>query len=93
MRGNKTKAEYYIKQAIDKHFTEKKEKEYNEIKETKDNINENKKKMRRLISRMNKPVNPMLIEALIYYESGKELEAIKVLNQIFNNMPHMIHIL
>ena len=44
MRGNKTKAEYYIKQAIDKHFTEKKEKEYNEIKETKDNINEIKKK-------------------------------------------------
>ena len=84
MRGNKTKAEFYIKQAIDKHFTEKKEKEENETKEGKDNNEKenNKKKMRRLISIMNKPVNPMLIEALIYYESGKETEAIIVLNQI-----------
>ena len=85
MRGNKTKAEYYIKLAIDKHFMEKKEKDENEIKEIKDKENEkenNKKKMRRLISIMNKPVNPMLIEALLYYESGKETEAIIVLNQI-----------
>ena len=91
MRGNKTKAEFYIKQAIDKHFTEKKEKEENETKEGKDNNEKenNKKKMRRLISIMNKPVNPMLIEALIYYESGKETEAIIVLNQILQQYsPH-----
>ena len=40
MRGNKTKAEYYIKLAIDKHFMEKKEKDENEIKEIKDKENE-----------------------------------------------------
>ena len=126
MRGNKIKAESYIKLAIEKHFKviqeernipkenntqEEKEKEKEKIGEDKmeieeneknNNINEEKniekkdennenkkienkseiKKVHRLISVMNKPVNPMLIEAYYLYENGKEHEAIGTLNRI-----------
>ena len=40
------------------------------------------KKIHRLIMVMGKPVNPMLIQASYLYESGKEYEAISILNKI-----------
>jgi tetratricopeptide (TPR) repeat protein len=129
-RGNKVKAEYYIKLAIENHFKiiqeERKVTKENEQNEkdkdnalekntkdsNKDGINKDKKdnkdnndnnnnkiqneiktetkaetkteikKVRRLISVMNKPVNPMIIQAHYLYENGKEHEAIGVLNKI-----------
>ena len=116
MRGNKIKAESYIKLAIDKHFkiiqeerqpknendkipdkeTEKQEKSNtdNAKEENKNDKNEEKgeqkksdekpepKKIRKLISVMNKPVNPMIIQAYYLYENGKEHEALGMLNRI-----------
>ena len=121
MRGNKSKAESYIKLAIERNFKEvekkvddnnnidnkDKDKELKEKEKEKDkekdkdktlnNIdtnqekqnNENKneenketKKYRRLISVMNKPINPMIIQAYIFYENGKQHEAISILNKI-----------
>ena len=118
MRGNKIKAESYIKLAIDKHFkiiqeerqaknenenekvpdkeAEKQEKantdnikeenknDKNEEKgeQKKSNVKPESKKIRKLISVMNKPVNPMIIQAYYLYENGKEHEALSMLNRI-----------
>ena len=123
MRGNKIKAESYIKSAIEKHYKviqeerkaqnenvkpEEKEKEKEKDKQViNNNISNNKKednkiekniqnkdeqkkpeqktvikKTHRLISVMNKPVNPMIIQAYYFYENGKEHEAIAILNKI-----------
>ena len=113
MRGNKIKAESYIKLAIEKHFKiiqeERNSKENNKT-EDKDKGNQNEEKMdidkdikdngkndekekkedekteakkiHRLISVMNKPVNPLIKQAFYLYENGKEHEAIGTLNKI-----------
>lgn len=82
MRGNKTKANEYIKLAIEKNFIEEKEK-----KEENNNVENDKKesnltKIKKILTIMNKPINPLIIQAYLFYESGKELEAIQALNQI-----------
>ena len=126
MRGNKIKAESYIKLAIEKHFkiiqeerknskemnkpdekdptkdkdpqNEEKDKNKMDIdtdikdneknKEQKENTEKKSekkteaKKVHRLISVMNKPVNPLIIQAYYLYENGKEHEAIGTLNKI-----------
>ena len=121
MRGNKIKAESYIKLAIEKHFKvieeerkivkEEKTKDKEQEKQNNDKMiieeNENPgnddankekdkdennqkkseqkteiKKVHRLIQVLNKPVNPMIIQAYFLYENGKEQEAIGVLNKI-----------
>ena len=123
MRGNKIKAESYIKLAIEKHFKiieeERKiskeeapqDKDKNKEKQkddkmiieendkpnngdmnkdkNKDENNQKKseqkteiKKVHRLIQVLNKPVNPMIIQAYFLYENGKEQEAIGILNKI-----------
>ena len=119
MRGNKIKAESYIKLAIDKHFkviqeerqaknendkipdkeAEKQEKantdnpkeenkneknDKNDEKEEKNksDVKPEAKKIRKLISVMNKPVNPLIIQAYYLYENGKEHEALGMLNRI-----------
>ena len=116
MRGNKTKANEYIKLAIEKYFTEDKNhtktiehptKQYEEDKEKdKDKTNDQKQqqaqtqnkendtndksqekvlnetKARRIISILNNPINPLIIQAYLHYEAGREQEAIQTLNQI-----------
>lgn len=83
MRGNKTKANEYIKLAIEKSFIEEKNSQKKEQEDKANNEKkEEKQKAKRLLSLMNKPINPMLINAFLQYEQGNEQEATQTLNQI-----------
>ena len=47
------------------------------------------RKTHKLISVMNKPINPMIMQAYYFYENGKSYDAISILNKILNEYaPH-----
>ena len=82
---NEIKKQSNDKMEIEKEEEKKEEKEIDKKGEENTSKKEEKaepKKIHRLIMVMGKPVNPMLIQASYLYESGKEYEAISILNKI-----------
>lgn len=93
-RGHKIKAIDYMRQAVEKHFKSKEEIQNKQpnTDSNKNNQNEEKKantnlsiENQRLISVLNKPINPMLILAQLHFDNFNDVEAMNILQGIIQN--------